>query len=198
MRSTAARPRDSRGVGGAPGRRHATAPRRGGADGGGARRAGRWPRRRGRGVPAHRLADMPEHGDEAARIAEAYGDLADAEVEVIVGSRPLGRRNDPQAAGHAEMQDQGSLAAVEQEVFRAARDGANPHAAQDYVEITRHGPPQEAMAHDHPGDLPSAQMRLEAEAGDFYFRKLWHEWLEPVFLGAAGICCCRAAEIYLN
>src|SRR5262247_1247488 len=147
---------------------------------------------------ARRVADVPEHSAEAPRIAEAYRDVADAEVEVIEGSWRLGRRNDPQAARHAEMQDQGSLPAVEQEVFRAARDGANPFAAQDRAEIARHGPPQTAMAHDHPGDRPSAQMRLEPEAGDFYFRKLWHERLEPVILGAAGICCCRAAEIYLN
>src|SRR5215470_14345993 len=147
---------------------------------------------------ARRVADVPEDGAEAPRIAKAHCDVADAEIEMIVGSRRLGGRNDPQAARHAEMEDQGSLAAIEEEVLRAARDGANPFAAQDRIEIARHGPAQGAMAHDHPGNLPPAQMRLQPEPGDFYFRKLWHAPLELGFLWAADICCCRAAEIYLN
>src|SRR5262245_3321722 len=61
---------------------------------------------------ARRVADVPEHSAEAPRIAEAYRDVADAEVEVIVGSWRLGRRNDPEDARPADRQGAGSLPAV--------------------------------------------------------------------------------------
>jgi hypothetical protein len=108
----------------------------------------------------------PEHGAEAARIAQPQDAVAQRKVEVIVLARRRFRRQHAQAARHAQMQDQVPGAAIDDEVLAAPLDAAHRHAGQaEYLGGNR--PAQPPFAHGHAGDDASRELRREAAARHF-------------------------------
>ena len=61
----------------------------------------------------------PQDGAEAPRIAQPQHAVAEHEIEVIVLLRRRARCQHAQAAGHAQMQDQMAVAAIDQQVLAA-------------------------------------------------------------------------------
>ena len=77
----------------------------------------------------------PEHGAEAPRVAQSQQTSAprvavrgEREIDVIVLARRRARIDQAQASGHAEMHDQMSRAAIDEQVLAAALDRTHSRA----------------------------------------------------------------------
>ena len=103
--------------------------------------------------------------------------LGNCDADMIMFFPGIRRRNDPQAAGHPEVDQQGAgVIHCQQKVFRAPPHPADA-AALDHGQRFRNRLPQVMPAHDHFGHPPASHMRFDPAAGGFNFGKLRH-WME--------------------
>jgi hypothetical protein len=72
------------------------------------------------------------------------------------------------------MQYQGTFAAIQQQVFCAARYRIDFQAAQDFRNIRGNRPAQIRVAYRDIGNMASFQMRRDTPADDFDFREFRH------------------------
>ena len=81
-----------------------------------------------------RVACMPKNGAESPRITQPENLRPDDEIHMVMGERWFRTRDDAKAARHAQMDDQRSRAAIDQQILCAAgylRDqSANDRAMQ--------------------------------------------------------------------
>ena len=133
-------------------------------------------------VPLDVVAGVPGDEAEAARIPVAEQPIGQDEVYVVVALRWGARRDETQAAGHAEVDDQraapgraGSVAAaVDQQVFGTAADGIDRAAAKEGVQPGVEFDPQPRAARDRAEQLASFQQRGDAQAADFDLGEFRH------------------------
>jgi hypothetical protein len=69
----------------------------------------------------------PQEASEPARIMKAQAQsIAEQEIEVVVFPEREVRRRDPEATGHAEVEDQGARIRSDQQVLAPPPHGAYP------------------------------------------------------------------------
>lgn len=130
----------------------------------------------------------PQHGAEAARIAQPQRPPAEDDVEVIVPAGRFRRRHQAQAARHAQMHDQRSMVEAEQQVFAAAVDAAQAASGEQAAECAREGIAQAGMARHDGVDAAPGQVGQQAAAGDFDLGQFGHGGFLQVRRGSlAGV-----------
>jgi hypothetical protein len=82
--------------------------------------------------------------------------------------------NKPQAARHAEMDQQVAMAEIEQKVFSATFDRCKPGSTQDACQVRGQRIAQCRCPGDHPGYAVSGQGRSDAAAGYFHLGQFRH------------------------
>jgi hypothetical protein len=92
---------------------------------------------------------------------------------MIVFFRRRSGRQHAQASRHAEVKDEMAIAAIDEQILAAARDGSH-RAAGEGEHVARHGPAQPRLAHRHAGDHAAGEVRRKAAARDFDFGQLGH------------------------
>jgi hypothetical protein len=112
---------------------------------------------------------------EAPRIVEPHRPARiQFHVEVIVCLAGGRVRQDQQAAGHAQVQQQVAAFELDYQVFRApthALDGLSP---RPFRQCARNRPAQPAIMHGQPLDAAAHQVRGNSAAGGFDFGKFRH------------------------
>src|SRR6185436_7958018 len=119
------------------------------------------------------VATRPEHRAKAARIAQAQALIAEQQVEVIVLARRRARRDEPQAARHAEMKNEVSIAAIDQQIFAAPANRAHL-ASRERTYRAWNRPAQPRLAHCHGRNDLTDDMRCEPATGDLDFGQFRH------------------------
>ncbi len=114
------------------------------------------------------IVGCPEHGAEAPRIAQPQHAVAQHEVEVIVFLRRCARREHAQASGHAQMQYQMAVAAIDQQIFAAPFHRAY-RAPGKLAHSLRHRPAQPRLAYFDGRNNPAGKLRRKAAARHFNF-----------------------------
>jgi gamma-glutamyltranspeptidase/glutathione hydrolase len=121
-------------------------------------------------VPLERRP-RPQHRAETARVPEAQNTLpAEYDVDVVVGRWRLVYREDTQASGHPQMDDQGAVRGAEQEILRPALECRELPADEFLCEPARHGLAQIAIANDDRRYRLPENMGFDAATGGFDFR----------------------------
>jgi hypothetical protein len=116
------------------------------------------------------IAAMPQHRTEAARVAQPHQRaVSQRQIEVVVLFRRRAARQDAQAAGHAEMQDQCAAIEDNQQIFAAPLQRADSLPAHQFGQVFRDRPAQPGIADNGIRNSYSGEMRGEAAPGDFYF-----------------------------
>src|SRR6266851_9194803 len=123
---------------------------------------------------SERVAVVPQHQAEAARIAQAQRDAAENEVHMIVLERKGPRVDQPQAPRHAQVHDERAGVALEQQILSAPLQALHPPSDEDARELARHALAQIGIAHYDARDRLAEHERLDAAAGDLDFGQLWH------------------------
>jgi len=93
---------------------------------------------------------------------------------VVVRLRWRAGGQDAQAAGHAQVEDQGAVAEAQQKVLGAPLHRVEPMAPQDRIQIVWHRPAQPWLAHRHAADALAAERRFDAAAGGFDLGQFGH------------------------
>ena len=112
------------------------------------------------------------HSTEAARVVEPQRPERRRQVEVIVRAGRLRHIGEPQAAGHAEVQQQHAFAQIDQQVLAASPHRAH-RAADQRRRLDRERPPQR-LAHAHRLDPGARDALGKTQAGDFDFGEFGH------------------------
>ena len=121
------------------------------------------------------LALDEQKGAEAARIVQAHLQAAvELQRHVVMGAEGGGGIRHAQAAGHAQVQEQGAGGGGEEQVLAAPAAGQHGVAGHA-LNLLRHGPAQAGVAHDHALDGAADEVGADAAQGGFDFRKLGHE-----------------------
>jgi hypothetical protein len=125
-----------------------------------------------------RVAGQPEYGAEAARIAQPQGHSPSLDGEyqvemiVLVGGKRGGDQT--QAARHAEVDQQMTVAEVEQQVFAAPVDGRQTTPAEGSFQVLGQRIAQRMRPGNHAGDGVPGQRRGDAATGDFDLGQFRH------------------------
>ncbi|MOA04815.1 hypothetical protein D3C78_1243860 [compost metagenome] len=88
---------------------------------------------------------------------------------MLVLGRGEARLHQAQAAGHAEVADQGAGFGPQQQVLGPALHPQDALAGEAHVEVLGNRPAQAALAHDHPADALAFEEGRDAAAGGFDF-----------------------------
>jgi len=136
-------------------------------------------------VRVHRVL-RPQHGAETPRVAQPQHAIAEDEIEVIVLFRRRPRRQHTQAPGHAQVQDEVAIAAVDEQVLASPLDAAHL-APREQANRVRHRPAQPRLPDFDARNHAAGEMRREAAARDFDFREFGHDGL-----------ACAGHQIYLR
>ncbi len=113
-------------------------------------------------------AGAVQDGAKATRVAVAQAVLAQQQIHMVVAlGRGVGRQM-AQAAGHAQVHQQGVLSEAGQQVFGPAIQGLQGLALQT-LQVLRHGPAQARLS-DLDGLYGTVQQGQQAAAGGFDFR----------------------------
>ncbi len=127
---------------------------------------------------AGHLAFVPQHGAEAARVAQAHQlAVGQHEVEVVVFLGRGGVREDAQAAAHAQVQDERAVVELDEQVFRAALQAMDGLAAQEFGQVFGNGPAQAGVADDDVADGLMQQVRRDAAQRGLDFWQFGHMFL---------------------
>lgn len=111
-----------------------------------------------------------QHRAEAARVAQAQDrSVVEAPVDVVVARSGLRGLGEAQAPRHAEMDELGDSAEVEQQVFAAPGEAVEREAPQLRVEVGRDRPAQTRLANDDAGQHATLQTGRQAGAGGLDF-----------------------------
>src|SRR5467141_2202674 len=129
------------------------------------------------------VAGFPQHHAEAARIAQAQRGGAENQVHVIVIARKGSRVDRAQASRHAQVHDERTGVALEQQILSAPLQALHPLADEYARKLARNALAQIGIAHHDARDRFAEHERLDAAAGDLDFRQLWHGW-NPMSLSA--------------
>ncbi len=121
-----------------------------------------------------RVALQPQYRAKAAWVAQAQGDIAEHQVDVIVFLRCRLGRYQPQAARHAQMDQQMAAAEIQQQVLAAPRDGAQTLADEGGALRMGQRITQRRHAKVGAGETAVEQRRRDAAPGDFDFRQFRH------------------------
>ena len=127
-----------------------------------------------------RITRLPQQASEPPRVAQAQQRLPESQVHVVVDLRRFRTGYDPQAAGHAQMNDQTAVVEVDQQVLGAPAHAAYAFAPQPGLETGRYRPSQPPVAHDQACERLPKQVRFYSAARYFDFGKLRH-------IGAEGM-----------
>ncbi len=117
---------------------------------------------------------MPQHGAEPSRIVQAQALLAQHQFEMIVQSNRRGGRKYAEAARHTQVQQQGSMVKVKQQVFAAAAGTQQGALHQNFTQSSRKWPAQAGVPDQHIADDASLDMRGDAATGYFNFGQFRH------------------------
>src|SRR5439155_20111459 len=128
----------------------------------------------------------PQDGAEAAWIAQPNQAVTQHQIEVVVFFRGRAVRQYAQAARHAEMQYQMAVTAIDQKVLPAPAYRLNL-APGEQSHCAWHGPTQPRLTHRDSRNHAAGEVRHEAAAGDFDFRKFGH-----------AAVACAGHQIYLT
>ena len=116
---------------------------------------------------------MPQHRTEAARIFHAQHLRAvragNHQVEVVVLFRFDAGRHHPQMAGHAQVDDQGAVLEMHEQVFAAPAGAQYGAAGQQLLELLGKRPAQAGAAQHHVLHGAAFEMGRDAAPGDFHF-----------------------------
>ncbi|MCY1247683.1 hypothetical protein D9M72_610380 [compost metagenome] len=114
--------------------------------------------------------DAPEHGTKAARVGVAQGHARlQLDIHMLVLGRCQPGFHQAQAAGHAQVADQGTGLGLQQQVLGATFHLEDALAGEAHVEVLGNGPAQAALAHDHPPDALAFDEGRDAPPGGFDF-----------------------------
>jgi hypothetical protein len=121
----------------------------------------------------HDVRIRPEYRTEASRITQAQNNaIIQNQIGMVMlfGRTVRTRGQQSETAGHTEMQDQRSLAAIQQDIFSATRDPANFRAPQRLVQIRRNWPSQIGVSYLRSGYATTFQVGYDPPPDDFDFR----------------------------
>ena len=116
----------------------------------------------------------PQHCTEAPRIAQADQAVAEHEIEVIV---LLGRRapwKNPQASGHSKVQDQMSIAQIDEKIFSAPTHRLH-FSSGELSHCARYWPTQPWLTNRDSGNHAAFQVWQKTAARDIYFCEFGHD-----------------------
>jgi hypothetical protein len=119
------------------------------------------------------ISRSPQHSPKAARIPKTKNcAVIQEQIDMIVLLRSdiSRKRQQSQAARHAEMQDQRARASAEQEVFSASRYRSDFQTAKRSLKIW-HRPAQIRISYRQAGDLAPLEFRGDAATDNFDFRQ---------------------------
>ena len=123
-----------------------------------------------------RRARQPQNRTKAARVVVAQQRAIgkrDVHMVVLARSGRVALPN-PQAARHAQMNQQHARVKTNQQVFGAAAAFAHHQPAQGFGQRGRDLPAQFGLADGYGGDGLTEDMRGDAAQGGFYFGKFGH------------------------
>lgn len=120
------------------------------------------------------IAFQPQHGAEAARITQAQRRAAEDQVNVIVFLRGFASGYQPQAARHAQMNQQMPAAEIQQQIFAASRNGAQMPADKGGTLRMGQGITQRRYAKVGAGETAADECGRNAAPSDFNFRQFRH------------------------
>src|SRR6266851_10266990 len=123
---------------------------------------------------SERVAVVPQHQAEAARIAQAQRDAAENEVHVIVLAWEGSRVDQPQAPRHAQVHHERAGVAFEQQILSTPHQAFHLLADEDASEVARNALTQIGIAYGDARNRLTEHERLDAPAGDLDFGQLWH------------------------
>jgi hypothetical protein len=121
----------------------------------------------------HDVRMSPEYRTEASRITQAQNNaIIQKQIGMVMlfGETVRTRRQQSETAGHTEMQDQRSLAAIQQDIFSAPHDPANFRAPHRLVQIGWNWPSQMGISYLRSGYATTFQMGYDPPPDDFDFR----------------------------
>ena len=117
----------------------------------------------------------PDHGAEFARVVETeHGAIFKDDVEMIVfaGERRPGEQ--PEKAGHPQMDDEPPRFTVEEQILPPPLDGADRPPRQGNMQLLRDRKPELRRPDHHPLDPLPHQLPLQPAAGQFHLGKFRH------------------------
>ena len=124
------------------------------------------------------VAIGPVQAAEATWVVEPQATTGiEQQVVVIVRQQRRGRVEHPQAAGHAEVQDQAAVVQVDDQVLGAATDVPDALACDSRRHPCVDAPAQAGLPQNERGDLPPADDAAYAAARGLDFRKLGQPYL---------------------
>lgn len=120
------------------------------------------------------VAVDPLDGAEAAGVVKAeFHAGVEAEGDVVVFAPGDGGGEDAEAAGHAEVDEEGAARGVEKEVFASARAGEDG-GAFDFDEVIGHGPAESAFLDDEFADGVADEVWADTAQGGFDLGEFGH------------------------
>ena len=115
------------------------------------------------------LARLPNHQAETARITQTQGLRTKDQIDMVVRPGRLAGINDAQAARHAKMHDQRTVAKIEQQVLRPSRHPKQRVPLDLVRQIGRHRQAQAGVAHHQGVEHAAFDMRPHTAAGGLDF-----------------------------
>ena len=120
------------------------------------------------------VAMDPLDGAEAAGVVEPeFHAGVEAESDVVVFAPGDGGGKDAEAAGHAEVDEEGAARGGEEEVFASARAGEDG-GAFDFDEVIGHGPAEAAFLDDEFADGVADEVGADTAQGGFDLGEFGH------------------------
>ena len=117
----------------------------------------------------------PEHCAEAPRVVVTQQDaVAELQFDVVMGASGRRYRENSQAPGHPEMDDQGVIGQPEQKIFASPVHAIDDASDQISGQIVWNRPPQSAVVYPDGRHFLTFHVRRESTPGGFYFGKFGH------------------------
>jgi hypothetical protein len=122
------------------------------------------------------ITRRPQHGAEAPRIVESqHAARRQTQIDVIVASRRNARGRHPQAAGHAQVDDEGAASGFHEQILGSSADPEDPLAGQFPIESAGYRPAQLALTDGDAVDDLAVQPGFDAAARRFNFGQFRHD-----------------------
>ena len=118
---------------------------------------------------------LPEQATKAAGVGKAQRlAIIEHHINMVMGHRWLIRLDNPQTAGHTQMQDGGAIGKLQQNIFSPSFNRFNHLAFDQAGQVVGHWPAQAGLTYHQLFNGMSVYMGLNTPAGGFNFGQFRH------------------------